>query len=134
METILNVRRRGRGPCGFTLVELLVVMAIIAILLTLAAPRYVGNVDRAKEAVLRENLAATRDALEKYHADAGMYPTTLQDLVNKKYLRKLPFDPITERDDSWVSVAADEAAGGGIYDVHSGSRGAARDGTPYAKW
>lgn len=119
---------------GFTLIELLVTLTIIATLLSLAAPRYFGGVERAKEAVLRENLATLRDTLDKYFADTGHYPETLDELVSKKYMRQIPVDPITERTDTWSFVPPPTPAMGGIYDVHSGAPGTARDGTPYASW
>ena len=120
---------------GFTLIELLVVMAIIAVLLTLALPRYFHSVDRAKEAVLKENLTQMRDAIDKFYGDRGRYPETLEDLVEKKYLRRLPPDPITESVQSWVIVAPpDQTVKGAIYDVKSGAPGTGQDGTPYSGW
>ncbi|MBI3523796.1 MAG: prepilin-type N-terminal cleavage/methylation domain-containing protein [Betaproteobacteria bacterium] len=119
---------------GFTLIELLVTLTIIATLLSLAAPRYFGGVERAKEAVLRENLVTLRDTLDKYFADTGHYPETLTELVSRKYMRRIPVDPITERADTWSFVAPPTSTTGGIYDVHSGAPGTARDGTPYASW
>lgn len=124
---------------GFTLIELLVVLAIIATLLTLAAPRYFQHVERAKEAVLRENLASVRQAIDQYHADKGVWPATLQALVDERYLRTLPIDPIIEAHDAWLletppEAAAGEAADAGIYDLRSGAEGYASDGTPYAEW
>ncbi len=119
---------------GFTLVELLVVMAIIALLLMIAAPRYSGGVQRSKEAVLKENLAITRDALEQFYADTGRYPADLQELVARKYLRKLPYDPMTDRDDAWIVVPPANSNVGGVYDLHSGSRETGKDGTPYYQW
>ena len=79
---------------GFTLIELMVVMAIIATLLTLALPRYFGSLERSKEAVLKENLYQMREAISHYHADRGRYPETLESLAADKYLRKVPVDPI----------------------------------------
>ena len=119
---------------GFTLIELLVVMVIIATLLTLAAPRYIGNVDKAKESVLRENLATLRDALDKHFADNGKYPTALDELVSRKYLRKVPIDPITDSNQTWIAIPPEDAQQGGVFDVHSGSSARARDGTPYREW
>src|SRR5258706_3128662 len=81
---------------GFTLIELLVVMAIIATLLTLAVPRYFHSTDRAKEAGLKQNLAQMRDSIDKYYGDRGRYPDALDDLVSRKYLRKIPPHPINE--------------------------------------
>ena len=119
---------------GFTLIELLVVMAIIAVLLSIAVPRYMGNVAKANEAVLRENLFSVRDVLDKFHADTGRYPETLDDLVTKKYLRKLPMDPVTGSTDSWVIVPPENRQNGGVYNIHSGAPGKARDGSLYAEW
>lgn len=119
---------------GFTLIELLVVMAIIATLLTIAVPRYFGQIDKAKEAVLRENLSAIRDSIDKYHADTGMYPTALDDLVSKKYLRKIPADPITDSAETWVIVPPEDAKQSGVYDVKSGATEKAIDGSAYNEW
>lgn len=119
---------------GFTLIELLVVMAIIATLLALAAPRYVGSVDKAKEATLRENLATLRDAVDKYYADNDAYPVTLDELVTHKYLRKIPIDPFTDSNRSWVTTPPDAGQAGSVFDVHSGAPGRARAGTLYRDW
>jgi len=125
---------RRHGSRGFTLVELLVVLAIIAVLLSIAAPRYSGSVDRAKEAVLRENLASLRDALDKHYADTGHYPLKLEELVSKRYLRRIPLDPVTDSTTTWISIPPPDPDKGGIADVHSGSREKARDGTFYKEW
>lgn len=119
---------------GFTLVELLVVMAIIALLLSLAVPRYFGSVDRSKEAVLKENLYLMRDALQKYYGDKGKYPSDLGELVSEKYLRKIPVDPISESDKTWQTVAPDGGIKGNVSDVRSGAPGNAPDGTAYSEW
>ena len=119
---------------GFTLVELLVVMAIIATLLTLAVPRYFGSIERSKEAVLRQDLATLRDTVDKYHGDTGRYPESLEELVTKKYLRAIPRDPFTESAATWVVVAPEDPAKGMVYDVKSGAPGNAGDGTAYADW
>lgn len=130
--------RLPRLRSGFTLIELLVVMAIIAMLITLAIPRYFHSVDRTREAVLRENLARTRDALDKYYGDNGRYPDSLEALVSKKYLRALPYDPITDSNSSWIIVppaVADKGADkGAVYDLKSGSTATARDGSKYEDW
>ena len=122
------------GSRGFTLVELLVVLAIVAVLLSIAAPRYTGSVDRAKEAVLRENLASLRDALDKHYSDTGHYPSKLEELVTKRYLRRIPLDPVTDSPVSWVLVPPPDPDKGGIADVRSGAREKARDGTFYKEW
>ena len=123
-----------RRSLGFTLVELMVVMAIIATLLSLAVPRYSGSVDKAKEAVLRENLASMRNALDKYYADSGLYPATLGDLVTKRYLRRVPDDPVTDSATTWVTVPPPDPQKGAIADVRSGAPGKARDGSLYKSW
>jgi general secretion pathway protein G len=119
---------------GFTLIELLVVMAIIGTLLTLVTPRYFKNVDRAKEAVLKQDLAAVRDALDKYHSDTGKYPAELEDLVSSRYIRKVPVDPMTSSADTWILDASPDPKIGGIFDIHSGSPDQASDGTAYSLW
>lgn len=115
--------------CGFTLIELLVVMAIIATLLTLAVPRYFGSLERSKEAVMREDLAIMRDALDKYYSDTGAYPANLEDLVHRKYLRNIPIDPLTESASTWIIVPPDDYRKGAVYSIRSGAEGSARDGT-----
>jgi general secretion pathway protein G len=124
----------SRGPAGFTLIELLVVMAIIATLLTLTVPRYFGSVDKSKEAVLKQDLATLRDSLDKYYGDTGRYPDSLEDLVTKKYLRKIPVDPITESSSTWIVVPPGDPGKGLVYDVRSGAQGQAKDGSPYVDW
>ena len=119
---------------GFTLVELLVVMAIIAMLLSLAAPRYFNSLDKSREAVLRENLAMTRQALDKYFGDNGKYPDALEDLVTKKYLRSLPIDPFTDSAATWTIVPPDAPGKGGVFDIRSGSPGKGRDGSALHDW
>ena len=129
---------------GFTLIELLVVMAIIATLLSIAVPRYFHSLERSKEAILLQDLQIMRDAIDKYYADSGVYPETLDDLVSKKYLRKIPPDPITESTATWIMVpppetdtkdsGATDIAKDGVYDIHSGAVGNSRDGTPYSEW
>jgi len=119
---------------GFTLVELLVVITIIAVLLTLAVPRYFSSVEKSKEAVLKENLVLVRDSLQKYYSDKGKYPERLEDLAKDRYLRKIPVDPITDSDSTWVVVPPQDAAKGGVYDVRSGAPGQGSDGTPYGEW
>ena len=86
---------------GFTLVEMLVVLAILALLLTLAAPKYFNSIERAKEAALKQDLTTLRESIDKYYADFGRYPSALQDLVDKKYIRQLPIDPITDSSATW---------------------------------
>lgn len=120
---------------GFTVIELLVVLAAIALLLSVAAPRYVQHLDNARDTVLRQNLRQLRDAIDKFYADQGRYPQALDELVARHYLRAVPTDPVTQRSDGWILVPpAPGATGGGIYDVRSGAPGQARDGSLYASW
>jgi general secretion pathway protein G len=123
-----------RKHLGFTLIELIVVMTIISLLLTLAAPRYFRSIDKSKETVLKANLVATRDAIDKFHADTGKYPQQLAELVDKHYLRTLPWDPIAESSETWVLVPAADGQDGGVYNITSGAEGAGSDGVPYAEW
>lgn len=119
---------------AFTLIELLVVMAIVATLLTLAVPRYFQSTDKAREAVLKQNLAQMREAIDKFYADRGRYPDTLDDLVARKYLRSVPLDPVTESTQTWSLIPPDPTAKGGVFDVRSGAKGAGLDGTNYGDW
>jgi general secretion pathway protein G len=119
---------------GFTLIELLVVLSIVALLLTLAVPRYFGSVDRASETVLAENLRTTRLVIDQYYADTGRYPESLAQLVEKKYLRELPYDPVTESRETWIVVAPDDASKGALYSIRSGAPGNDRNGNPYHDW
>lgn len=122
---------------GFTLIELMIVLAIIGILITIAQPNLKYAIVRAKEAVLKENLFQIRDAIDQYYADNGKYPDTLADLVNKEdpsrsYLRDIPKDPFTNSAD-WISVTL-EGEESGVFDVHSASPLIATDNTPYNTW
>lgn len=111
------------------------VMAIIATLLTLALPRYFHSVDRSREAVLRQDLQIMRDAIDKFMADRGRYPLTLEELAEKRYLRRVPPDPITESPDTWVIVLPPQGElREGVYDVRSGAPGKSLDGEPYESW
>jgi general secretion pathway protein G len=115
---------------------LLVVFAIIALLLSVALPRYQTSVQRSKEAVLKQNLSTAREAIDRFHADRGRYPEGLEDLVREGYLRSLPHDPLTESSATWTIVPPRDlaAAGGRVFDLRSGASGAARDGSRYEDW
>jgi general secretion pathway protein G len=126
--------KRAIRARGFTLVELLVVLSIIALLISIAAPNYFGRAARAEEAVLREDLRIMRDAIDKHYSDAGRYPDSLQELVTKRYLRALPKDPLTRSDGTWIVVAPQDPQLGRVYDLKSGAPGNGIDGTPYAQW
>lgn len=125
----------GGKPRGFTLIELLVVLGIVALLLTLAAPRFFPSVDKTRETILLDNLRNTRAVIDQYHADTGRYPDSLEQLVEKKYLARVPVDPVTESEATWVIVPPEEeGAPGAVYDIRSGAPGNGRDGRPYAEW
>jgi general secretion pathway protein G len=146
------VMHRGAKPCrpssgrvldralrGFTLIELMVVMAIISILLTIALPIYQKSIIRAKESVLRNNLFTIRTMIDEYTIDKQKAPETLQDLVSEGYLRQIPQDPMTNSDQTWRITMEDTPVGGtnsapGIFDVHSGSDKTALDGSAYSDW
>ena len=128
-KTMLKMPNRG-----FTLIELVVVMAIIALLLSLALPRYFNHLESARETILKQDLAVMRDAIDKYHGDRGRYPDSLDELTGARYLRSLPVDPITERADTWKIIAPPDDAAGAMYDIRSGAPGAALDGSNYADW
>jgi general secretion pathway protein G len=107
---------------GFTLVELIVVLTVIALLISIVVPNYMGRMRRAEEAVLKENLTLMRDALDKHFADAGSYPRSLDELVSKRYLRSIPKDPLTQNT-AWLVVPPADPQKGGVYDVHSSAKG-----------
>jgi general secretion pathway protein G len=132
----------GRGR-GFTLIELIVVVAIIGILATIAVPAMRTAPQRARESALREDLFTLRSCLDQFHADRGRYPTSLDELVSMGYLRSVPEDPVTHSKDTWVVVyeqttgeesERQQEAGQGIIDIHSGSEETALDGSKYADW
>ena len=118
-HTIQHSRGRLRSAVcrsGFTLIEMLVVMTLIALLLTLAVPRYFNALDNGRLRVQQQNVATLRDAIDKFNADQGRYPEDLQELVVKKYLRQIPLDPVTEAA-NWVVIAPTDPALGNVYDV-----------------
>ena len=127
----MKKRSRTHRPCyaplraqwgrGFTLIEMLVVMTLIALLLTLAVPRYFSTLDNGRARVQLQNIATLRDAIDKFHADQGRYPQALDELVEKNYLRHIPQDPITEAAD-WDVIAPTDPSLGNVYDVKPASR------------
>jgi general secretion pathway protein G len=132
MQTPSIFNRYKTKRAGFTLIELLVVLAIVALLLTLAMPRYFQSIDTSKEAILRDNLRITRNTIDKFYGDTGRYPKSLDELVEKKYLRALPLDPITDSTATWVIVPPDDTDKGNVYSIKSGAPGNSKDGKPYA--
>jgi len=130
----LNGRRRG-----FTIIELMVVMSIIAILLSMAVPAYQKAILKAKESVLRNNLFTIRSVIDEYTYDKQKAPQTLQDLVSEGYLRVIPYDPMAGSDSSWRIIMEDSGSSvnaneSGIFDVRSSSTKSSLDGTAYSEW
>jgi general secretion pathway protein G len=119
---------------GFTLIELLVVLGIVALMLTLAVPRLFPAIDATKEAILQENLRSTRLTIEQFYSDTGKYPETLEQLVEKKYLKALPIDPLTESATTWIIVPAEDESMGTMADIRSGAIGKDRNGKPFSEW
>jgi general secretion pathway protein G len=131
MSTTASMKKRARG---FTLIELLVVLGIVALLLTLAVPRFFPSVDKTRETILAENLRTTRTVIDQFYADTGRYPESLEQLVEKKYLPHLPFDPVADSDALWVIVPPEDPTRGNVADLHSGAEGKGRNGKPYSEW
>jgi general secretion pathway protein G len=162
-------RRVGEGPgvrvhAGFTLIELLVVLTIVALMLTIAVPRYIDHVGRARETALRTDLKVMREAIDKFEGDQGRLPHDLDELVARRYLKEIPVDPVTDKRDTWIVVGAAEldqtlSASGqsessptvvtttskdgttssavpqdGVADVRTGATGKGRDGTEFKDW
>jgi len=132
-------RQRARQQGGFTLIELMVVLALIFTLSAIAFATYQNTVQRGREAVLKEDLYRIRDAIDQHYADKGKYPASLEDLVSAGYMRKIPADPITQSDQTWQTVPAEPdpanpTAEPGIYNVLSGSESTALDGSKYSDW
>lgn len=119
---------------GFTLIELLVVLGIIALLLTVALPRFFPSIDSAKETILADNLRNTRQVVDQYRSDTGRYPESLEQLVEARYLREIPLDPVTEARDTWILEAPHEGEQGGFANLRSGAPGNDRRGRPYVEW
>lgn len=132
----ISARGARRIGGGFTLIEILIVVSIIGILITLAQPSFNRAVTAAKEATLKENLFVFRDVIDQFYADNAKYPESLNALVEKGYIRKIPKDPITDSAETWVLVPANDEQGQpvGIYDVKSGSDRTAHDGTRFSDW
>jgi general secretion pathway protein G len=134
--------KSSSGSCregGFTLIELIIVMTIIAILASIAIPSYMGSIKSAKEAVLKEDLHVMRNAIDSYTMDKGKAPQSLDDLVQTGYLKTIPTDPMTHSNSTWVTNTDDtlesiDQSEPGINDVHSGSQENGSDGQPYTSW
>jgi len=140
MMKLATTRAKGESSeRGFTLVELMIVMAIIMILSAIAVPIFARQVQRAKEAVLKEDLHTLRTAIDSYTVDKEKAPQGLDDLVQAGYLKSIPIDPMTSRGDTWMTSQSDAMTDinetqGGIDDVHSGSQGISSEGSTYNTW
>ncbi len=120
---------------GFTFLELLFVLAIVALMAAIAVPTFGGSIDRARESALKEDLRTLRKAIDDYYADVGKYPDEISVLVQKRYLRSIPVEPIADKHDNWIYVREENERGqGGIFDVHCDSDKAGSDGRPYREW
>jgi general secretion pathway protein G len=125
-------RLSSSSQIGFTLIELLVVLAIVAMLLTLSMPRYFQSVESSKQTILADNLRQTREIIDKYYGDTGHYPATLQELVDKQYLKALPFDPVASSAMAWVIVPPPAGKSGAVYDIKSAAPGLNRFGVAFS--
>lgn len=124
---------RRHAHSAFTLIELLVVLAIVALMLTLALPRYFQSIDSAKEIILVDNLRTIRETIDKFYGDTGAYPQSLEQLVERKYLRAVPVDPLTDSSQTWVTIPPDNGATGVVADLHSGAPGISRSGRQFGE-
>jgi general secretion pathway protein G len=138
---MLSKRSARRKQAGFTLIELMIVITIMAILISVALPAYQQSILRARESVLKQNLFTIRSVISQYTLDKQKAPQSLDDLVTSGYLKQIPQDPITSRNDTWVPdqeqdeiMSVDQQDAGGIVDVHSGSTAVSSDGTAYNTW
>jgi len=139
MLRLSPTRRIRQAETGFTLIELMVVVALISVLAGMGVVMYGNSIKRTREAVLREDLFRMRDAIDQYYADKAKYPASLEALVAEGYLRGIPRDPVTNSSETWVTVPSepdpgDPTAEVGIFDVKSGAEGTSLDGSPYADW
>jgi len=133
------VSGRSKQDAGFTLIELMIVMAIIGVLAVVAIPKFESALKLARESVLKEDLHVLRSSIDSYTMDKQKAPQTLEDLVTDGYLKAIPEDPMTHSKDTWVTDAGDamhslDQTDSGIEDVHSGSQDSASDGQMYSSW
>lgn len=143
LRRLTEARRSGgatdRQTSGFTLVELIIVMAVIGVLILVAIPNYVASIRNAREAVLKEDLHVLRQAIDSYTMDKSKAPQTLDDLIQAGYLKSIPADPVTHSNTTWVTVSDEslqstDQTEPGINDIHSGSDEKGSDDQPYSSW
>lgn len=125
---------RSRWSRGFSLVELLLVLFVVALLASLVAPVVTSSIHRARESTLKEDLHVLRKAIDDFYTDTGRYPESLAQLAEKRYVRKIPIDPMTEQANTWVEVRGEGQNAGGVVDVRSGSEEKSIDGVAYRDW
>lgn len=118
---------------GFTLIELMIVLVVIAVLASIVVPKYLDRIDDANETVLKQDLAGMRTAIDQFYRDKGKYPDALNDLVSERYIRSVPVDPITKSAMTWKLVPS-KSSDKNIFDVKSGAVGKSKDGSEYATW
>lgn len=135
MQLLFSYAKKQKG---FTLIEMLTVISIMGILMSIAMPSYQKYIIRGREASLKNTLFVLRDVIDQYYADNGQYPDTLEQLVEKRYIRSIPTDPFTGSSSTWILMPPPSDSGdtetSGIFDVHSGSNRVSLDGVPYNEW
>lgn len=125
---------RRTHTTGFTLIELLIVLLLIALLASAVMPTVIGSITDAKESALKENLKVIREAIDDYYIDNARYPESLDVLVAKRYLRKIPVDPVSDESADWVLLYSNDGESRGVIDLHSTSTAISSDNTPYNEW
>ncbi|MFZ7126609.1 MAG: type IV pilin protein [Desulfobacterales bacterium] len=124
----------GQDRRGFTLIEMMIVVAIISILATIAMPNFQKALIRARETSLSRSLFVMRDTIDQYYADHGRYPESLSELAEENYIRAIPMDPFTGSDSTWITIPPEAGFEGSVFDVHSGSNRVGLNGVPYNEW
>lgn len=119
---------------GFTLIELLVVLSVIALLLTLAMPRFFKSIDTSRDKALQQDLSTLRETIDKYYSDHSKYPDSLQELVDEHYIRSIPVDPVTESSDTWILIPPKHDVKGQLFDIKSGATGISYEGKSYDQY